>query len=876
MNSSPRFLPALALAGIGCLSSVARSQETYWEAYGSGPAGRLGELLDTVPDLDGDGIDDIIAGGPRDDTSGVDAGYVMVFSGADGSVVHTVTGLVAADAFGSAVAGLEDVDGDGLGDFLVGAPLADVNGSRSGTATLFSGADASIIREFHGFTSSVRLGEYVTATGDMDGDSIPDMAVSMAHSTPPAVFVYSGADGSVIHTLVETLGASAFGKWISGVGDVDLDGTPDLLVGRTGMAQVRIFSGATGGVIHDIVIQQFGDSSKQHAFAPLGDVDGDGHADILCSYAEDQSFYGAAGRVQVFSGATGELMHSITGHYANDRFGWSVDGLDDVDGDGAPDFVVGSHLTEALPTLGWASGSVTIVSGATGDVLRTIRQPPSPPTQGSSYEIGYSVTAGDFDGDGHPDVATGIPNFDLAIPGHGAVRVYGTRFLIESISPTATLFHQQTPVTLRGVGFQPSPTPTVLFGATPATDVTWVSPEEITCMAPAGAEDSVVDVTWVQDGHSGTLEDAFEYEGTRILDIFPGIGPVSGGQIVTITATHVAAGPGTEVDFVSGPVSFPANILQITPPDTIVARTPVFPDTLFADVRINGPNGSDVLPSGLTVKDVWLNSYRGNIDGGDVVRAFGSIGAHAPQDIELLVGPTPDGFVPAQVLENPAGSVTFITPPISEGTGLPTGIRVQSAGGGSILMSENSLYTYTPGLKASVAATSLLGGSLDIQLITDPGASRPFVIVWSRLDPAYEELDPTEGVVLPGYSGICYDTPLSFYGLGSHPGLSLGSPGSVTLTPAAPTTGAVKRAGAKSAPGSPAPGPPLSHDGTPAPAAVAPFIVPAPPWPQSIEIPFGPYFPGLVGMELHLQAVVTGEGGPLGSFTNVVSLDLPF
>src|SRR5690606_11754191 len=105
-------------------------------------AGNLGALLDEgdafgkgvtkLGDLDGDGVDDLAVGAFRDDDGGRDRGAVYVlFMAADGSVQSsaktsdTAGGFDApldnGDNFGSAVAGLGDVDGDGLPDLAVGA-----------------------------------------------------------------------------------------------------------------------------------------------------------------------------------------------------------------------------------------------------------------------------------------------------------------------------------------------------------------------------------------------------------------------------------------------------------------------------------------------------------------------------------------------------------------------------------------------------------------------------------------------------------------------------------------------------------------------------------------------------------------------------------
>ena len=76
----------------------------------------FGSAIAIVPDIDGDGADDILVGAP------LDTGHVLLISGSTGDTIHYLTGESAGDQFGTAVAVSEDIDGDGVADFLIGAP----------------------------------------------------------------------------------------------------------------------------------------------------------------------------------------------------------------------------------------------------------------------------------------------------------------------------------------------------------------------------------------------------------------------------------------------------------------------------------------------------------------------------------------------------------------------------------------------------------------------------------------------------------------------------------------------------------------------------------------------------------------------------------
>ena len=187
-------------------------------------------------DVNGDGAPDLLVGdgfGP----------VVLVFSGADGSVLRTLDRPPGAGSFGKAVAGIGDVNGDGAPDLLVGAPNSNAGGEAAqGRAFVFSGADASLLRTldlpFPQFNA--QLASAVAGAGDVNGDGVPDLLAGAPGRTVPGgvsqqgqAFVFSGTDASVLLTLDTPTPdlAAGFGEVLTGIGDVDGDGSPDFLVG---------------------------------------------------------------------------------------------------------------------------------------------------------------------------------------------------------------------------------------------------------------------------------------------------------------------------------------------------------------------------------------------------------------------------------------------------------------------------------------------------------------------------------------------------------------------------------------------------------------------------------------------------------------------
>ena len=92
----------------------------------------------------------------------------------------------------------DDVDGDGFMDLLVGAPTGVTGGVDSGYAHLVSGVDGTILHQFDGAASGDEFGSSLAGVGDVDGDGVPDVAIGAPGAGPGRVYVYSGADDTEI------------------------------------------------------------------------------------------------------------------------------------------------------------------------------------------------------------------------------------------------------------------------------------------------------------------------------------------------------------------------------------------------------------------------------------------------------------------------------------------------------------------------------------------------------------------------------------------------------------------------------------------------------------------------------------------------------
>lgn len=157
-----------------------------------------------------------------------------------------------------------------------------------------------------------------------------------------------------------------------------------------------------------------------HSVAAAGDVNRDGTPDLVAGAPFNSARGTNAGMARVFCGATGAVLYTFYGEAAGDHFGWSVDGAGDVNADGFADIIVGAYGDS---TNGLESGGVTVFSGSDGAVVW--RQHGA----AAGQRLGWDVCgAGDFDGDGHDDVLVGVPGFvHPQLAEFGAARVFSGR-----------------------------------------------------------------------------------------------------------------------------------------------------------------------------------------------------------------------------------------------------------------------------------------------------------------------------------------------------------------------------------------------------------------------------------------------------------------
>ena len=165
-----------------------------YEITGEDVAGNLNHIA-SVGDIDDDGYDDIVAGAPSADDG---HGSAYVYSGHDGTLIYEFN--IGRNAeLGRSVAGVGDVNDDGVTDILVGAWLHNEFGNDAGAAFLYSGKTGDWLYRFFGEGAFHIFGERVEGVGDVTGDGISDFAVSapnykVGSEFIGAVYTYAGND----------------------------------------------------------------------------------------------------------------------------------------------------------------------------------------------------------------------------------------------------------------------------------------------------------------------------------------------------------------------------------------------------------------------------------------------------------------------------------------------------------------------------------------------------------------------------------------------------------------------------------------------------------------------------------------------------------
>ncbi len=368
----------------------------------------FGISIANIGDLNGDGISDIAVGATGDDAGGENRGAIHVMlMNSNGSVSNTIeinnntaNGPVLNnnDFFGSSIANIGDLNGDGISDIAVGATGDDAGGASRGAIHVMlmnSNGSVSNTIEINNNTANGPVlldgdsfGFSIANIGDLNNDSISDIAVGAngddaGGSDRGAIHVMlMNSNGTVSNTIEinnNTANGPAlidydyFGSSIANIGDLNNDGILDIAVGAEGDGPAFF----TIGAIHVMLMNSNGSVSSTikinnntangpvlnnndlfgSSIANIGDLNGDGISDIAVGASNDDAGGTNRGAIHVMlMNSNGSVSNTIeiNNNTANgpvlnnnDNFGISIANIGDLNADGIFDIAVGAYADDA-------------------------------------------------------------------------------------------------------------------------------------------------------------------------------------------------------------------------------------------------------------------------------------------------------------------------------------------------------------------------------------------------------------------------------------------------------------------------------------------------------------------------------------------------
>ena len=330
-----------------------------------------------IGDFDKDGVSDYAVTGNW---------LVELYSRKTNTLTHTIRGGPYGSPTPARIASA-DINGDGHADVLVGWPFDRKTGSggADGVVRIYSGKDASLLREHWSLWPQDTFGFSLDVLGDVNGDKVPDYIIGApnapgGNASHGVITVHSGKDGRMLYFATGSSQIHELGWTVAGPGDLDGDGVPDFAASTQQRGLVQCYSGRTGKLIKTLTF-----SGINTVVSALGDVNGDRHADLVV---------GAPNRAYVVSGKDWSNLHTLNSF--GGRFGTTVLGVGDIDGDMVPDLWVGAPESSSSQT-----GYAVAFSGRTGRSLLRVQG-------NASQQWGTELhSAGDFNGDEIDDVSFG-------------------------------------------------------------------------------------------------------------------------------------------------------------------------------------------------------------------------------------------------------------------------------------------------------------------------------------------------------------------------------------------------------------------------------------------------------------------------------------
>jgi hypothetical protein len=426
------------------------SQEESGSPNSAEPGDLFGSAL-AACDFDGDGFDDLAVGVPGEDlTLGgtidiVDSGIVEIYYGGESglatpaSAVLSSNGIQAAhQRFGQALA-CGRIDAGPFDDLVVGIPGATVNSFfQAGRIRFYPGSAAGIGTGAISIDQDSTNMAGVAEAGDAFGEALPVFAFNAGSNLDLAI----GAPG-------ENARAGAVHMILGGTEGPHLGFNFLFLEDALGGAPEAGDEFGHALAAGDFDLDGFGDLAIGVPFEDLGSADDTGNVGVV---------YGQAAFGPPFARSQGFDQDAVLGPgntESGDRFGWAL-ASGDFDGDGVGDLAIGHPFEDnSGASNGDADGGVTVLLGVPAAVLSPARRrhfvsglegvPGEPAEHAKGF--GRALAAGDFDGDGHGDLAIGMPNDDEGglVDVGSVVVLYGALFADGFESASAGYWSETVP-----------------------------------------------------------------------------------------------------------------------------------------------------------------------------------------------------------------------------------------------------------------------------------------------------------------------------------------------------------------------------------------------------------------------------------------------
>ena len=457
------------VAGCETTDALAWGEDVCVDAAGCRLSGEqsyeyLGYSLAAGEDIDGDGLPDIVAGSlGYDEEDTAYAGRAVLVSGSSfvegtPAISGSLLGTQSQAYVGHSVAMSPDVDGDGLGELLVGGYGWDEPDDFAGSVHLVLGAEGlsgslAPAATWTGESHYAHLGYRVAAPGDLDGDGLAELAFTgelkelsddgQESYREGRVYVVAGRAGLTGGSAGDadaqwdgTGSRAAAGMGVAGA-DLDGDGDRDLAIAapyaESYYGRVYLIDGQaalTGGTLDEqTAVAADAYYSGFGVFLAAADLTGDGAAELLVGAPADDRAFPDAGAVHIYGGgadaldAPPERLAVITGAWDDAWVGSGLAAGGDIDGDGLGDALVGAIT--AYTGLRPKNGRVGIYTGRTtwADAQLTDAELRFHGVGTKDY-LGQAQALTDLDADGHADVLLGSGFHDGAATDAGMLWVF--------------------------------------------------------------------------------------------------------------------------------------------------------------------------------------------------------------------------------------------------------------------------------------------------------------------------------------------------------------------------------------------------------------------------------------------------------------------